>query len=522
MSNLDVIKETIQYEQLIKENSSNIVLKDEYLIPDTHPDVKEILCIESKPVITNKEIIGDKVVVEGKIEYTVIYLSEEDGNSINSVNYTQKFNNNIDFNSSEHKIICEVESKIEHIEASIMNERKITIQGILTLNWELYKEKGLEFVTDIEGNGKIQVQKKNDIINKVIARDEVDIDGKSTIRVGMDKPQISKILKCSFLIHKKEVKIIDEKMYLACYCRINIMYKGHNSNEIICLDDDIYLSKEKEIEVEGITSDMIIDASFNLCDNEIMMEEDDLGETRIINTEVEVKAYTKIISKEEIEIIKDAYSPSQIIELKQNHYNIGMVQGSKNTDTIVKDAIQLNEHNLRPEQVASTEAVVIITDKEVKKDRVEIEGIIKAQILYKTNDESQYISNIEGEIPFSASVDITGADEGMASIVKSSIENIESFIEGNSISVKAVVSFNTKVLYEVEKEFIEEVIELEGEKPVKNASIIIYAVDKGDTLWELAKKFNTTIDELIKINSIENPDYLEIGQKLIIPGRAKF
>ncbi|MFR1927033.1 MAG: hypothetical protein ACLS2V_13620 [Clostridium paraputrificum] len=35
MSDIDVIKENVQFEQLITENSSNIVLKDEYLIPDT-------------------------------------------------------------------------------------------------------------------------------------------------------------------------------------------------------------------------------------------------------------------------------------------------------------------------------------------------------------------------------------------------------------------------------------------------------------------------------------------------------
>ena len=56
----------------------------------------------------------------------------------------------------------------------------------------------------------------------------------------------------------------------------------------------------------------------------------------------------------------------------------------------------------------------------------------------------------------------------------------------------------------------------------QKASVIIYSVDKGDTLWKLAKKYNTTIEELVKINDIENPEIIIIGQKLIIPGRAIF
>ena len=70
------------------------VLKEEYLIPDTHPDVQEILTVEARPMIINKEIIGDKIILEGKVEYTVIYLAREDGIVVNSVNYNQSFTNN--------------------------------------------------------------------------------------------------------------------------------------------------------------------------------------------------------------------------------------------------------------------------------------------------------------------------------------------------------------------------------------------------------------------------------------------
>ena len=65
-------------------------------------------------------------------------------------------------------------------------------------------------------------------------------------------------------------------------------------------------------------------------------------------------------------------------------------------------------------------------------------------------------------------------------------------------------------------------MESENGRTESEASVIIYSVDKGDTLWKLAKKYNTTIEELVKINDIENPEIIIIGQKLIIPGRAIF
>lgn len=520
MSEIDVIKENVQFEQLLRENNSNTVLKEEYLIPDTHPDVQEILTVEARAIISNKETVGDKIVLEGRVEYTVLYLAREEGLVANSVNYTQKFTSNIDLNQGEHRVICEVECKVEHIEAAIMNERKISIQGIFSIEWELYKSTEFEFVKDIEGTDEVEILKKIETINRISASDEVELTGKSMIRVGMDKPQINKILRCSLLLHKKEIKIAEDKIYLGCYCKLNILYKGDESKDIISLQDDIYLSKEEEC--NGVTAEMMPSVSYEILNNDLMLEEDDLGEARIINTEFVIKANIKVFSKENIDAIEDAYSPKFLIGLRKDEYEVGIIQGANSSETIVKDTIQLKENNLKAEQIICANATVILTDKEVMTDKVLVEGIIKVDILYKTTDEDKYLANVKSEIPFSSIVDVNGANEGMKAIVRVNLENIDASIEGNSIAVKATLTITAKICYEINKEFISDVVEEDGDKPEKKASITIYVVGNGDTLWGLAKKYNTTVAELVKINNIENPDYIEVGEKIIIPGRAIF
>lgn len=41
-----------------------------------------------------------------------------------------------------------------------------------------------------------------------------------------------------------------------------------------------------------------------------------------------------------------------------------------------------------------------------------------------------------------------------------------------------------------------------------------YTVQKGDTLTKIAKKFNTTIDWLVEVNNIKDPNKIYAGQKL--------
>lgn len=45
----------------------------------------------------------------------------------------------------------------------------------------------------------------------------------------------------------------------------------------------------------------------------------------------------------------------------------------------------------------------------------------------------------------------------------------------------------------------------------------VYVVQAGDTLKAIAERFNTTMEELIEVNQIENPHALSVGQILIIP-----
>jgi LysM repeat protein len=45
-------------------------------------------------------------------------------------------------------------------------------------------------------------------------------------------------------------------------------------------------------------------------------------------------------------------------------------------------------------------------------------------------------------------------------------------------------------------------------------------VQAGDTLGVIAANFGTTVDELLAVNGLSDPNYLYVGQQLVIPGAA--
>lgn len=60
-------------------------------------------------------------------------------------------------------------------------------------------------------------------------------------------------------------------------------------------------------------------------------------------------------------------------------------------------------------------------------------------------------------------------------------------------------------------------IQTNGDREVNDYSIIMYIVKKGDTLWEIAKRFGSTVEDIVKINEIEDPSKIQPGLKIFIP-----
>lgn len=519
MAAMELIKENIEYEQLLGENSADTVVKGEYLIPDTHPDVAEILMVDVKPTIVNQEVMQDKVYLEGQLEYNVLYLAkEEEKMGVHNVSYTDKFSNYVDIKGAEHKMSCEAEHFIEHMDCIIVNERKIALGGIIKLKAAVYKDYSFEIVKDLPDNRNVQMLKNPTTVDKIVGTTSCDLIAKSHLQVSMDKPQIGNILKCDVSVHKKEIKLADDKIQVTAFALIELLYRGKDTRDLVYLKDDVYLSKEMDL--QGVQSSMEVFSDLKVDAMEYNIKEDDLGERRIVDVEAIINSTVKVMYKDELDMIEDAYSTQTLLELTKKDYALNVMHGQNSCETIVKENLELDTSMPKPVSVVMTMGKVAIVDKKLVENKVVVEGILNVDVVYRSSDEDKYISKISEQLPFNCSVDIPGSKIDMQCVAKTTLESIEASIEANTIAIKAVVNVQARVNYITHKDFLVEISSVEDEIPKKKASITVYVAQPGDTLWKIAKKYFTTIEQLVKLNTIDNDEGIKVGQKFIIPGRA--
>ncbi len=64
---------------------------------------------------------------------------------------------------------------------------------------------------------------------------------------------------------------------------------------------------------------------------------------------------------------------------------------------------------------------------------------------------------------------------------------------------------------------LEDLAEVIPVDPESRPSLLFYIAQPGDTLWKIARRYQTTVAQLVQTNQIIHPGRIEIGQKLIIP-----
>ena len=89
--------------------------------------------------------------------------------------------------------------------------------------------------------------------------------------------------------------------------------------------------------------------------------------------------------------------------------------------------------------------------------------------------------------------------------------------DGDEIEIKVTAGLNALVLRQWEEQILESVEEkpLDRKKIESMPGITVYIVKAGDTLWDIARKFYTTVDEICNVNGLDEKD-VEPGQQLIL------
>lgn len=514
---VELVKNPLKAFRIIGEETSSIVVEEDINVPDVSPDVYKILYPSARVIIKSAETASDKIIVDGQVLMDILYAADAEGRPLSSLNISADFSHALEMVGVKPRMKEWVDVVIQHVECHMINSRKISIRVILDIICMVKDIYDIEIPLDIRGSDNIQVLKEALSIKEITGLKKDKYNIREEIELEADKPFIREILKTDFRAFIKDNQTMEGKIQANGTLAYNILYKSDGDETIENYAGEIPFSEYIEIPESEVGMEST--AYVKMRESFVEISENSEGEKRNITVNASMDIIGETFKDAKPEVLTDLYSPTWDMQIERKGYEIDEYLGRGNNSMIIKESLNIKHGSPEVEKILYLDAKPVINEIKVMDDKVGIEGTLEASALYKSSFSGEPMNCITDQFPFKLILDMPGVKTQMHPKASCWVENMAySTVGANIIDIRIVLMASADIYKKVSKKVIANVEEKEGIALDYNSlpTATLYVVSTGDTLWRIAKRYNTTVDALAKLNNIDNAEKINVGDKLLI------
>lgn len=503
---VDVTKQNVTVNKLISNKKEVVIIEGDMIVPDVKPDILNTIDTVGNLCISKKEVLDGKVRFDGNINLNVIYLADTDTDFIRGLTNSLDFTQIIEVDNCKSGMELRNNINIKDIECKVLNGRKINTKVVLEIEVYIYSNEEINILKEVNNVEEIQVLNSNMQINNLIGKGCCRACAKDTISLGEEC--LAEILKVEIKLLNKEMKVSYNKILLKADACIKIMYLTENRDIKIVSS---IIPVMGFIDIPNVSENNILSCSYEI--KNIVLKPNS-SEQHSIYVEIEFEVCCDAVDYIEIESIQDMYCPNKDIKFKQKEITTVMNKQINKNVCNIREKISIPE--ISSNKIYDVEILPNINNVNILNGRIVYEGELKLNFIF-SSDINNGIDTKRYTLPFTFSIENEQINSNKILNTKTSCIDDEFVITSDGmVECKINLEFETEMYENANINIIDEIEMLEVENN-SNPSMVIYIVKDGDTLWNIAKTYRTTIQDIIDVNNLDNGDILFVGQKLFIP-----
>lgn len=514
---MDLIRKNIHMDRVSADAVSQTTLEDDMNIPDSKPDVNSLNLEKGALVIEEIKPGTDTVNVRGRLMYSVLYHTKEDGSSLVCLEGSIPFDEKINLEGVSFSDAVSAEGDVEDLTIGLINSRKLSIQSIVTFHvWaeELYDE---EAPIGVHGEDRVEYRKMPLNLAQIAISKHDIYRIKDEVSLPSAYPNIFQILWSTVSLGDVDFRVMEERISLQGDVHFFILYEGEGEDHPI-RSFETTIPFSGALDCHGCREGMIPDIRYRLGQQETAIRPDFDGEERNVGLDLTMEIAIKIYEEEETELLTDLYGVTREVGTLTHRANLRQLLSKVTGKTKVTDHIRVGSGGAAILQLLHSEGNVTLEQQQVVENGIRIQGSLLVKAMYITGDDEAPYSAAQAQIPYEYTLEAPGiAPEDMGN-VQAQIDQLQvMMLDGEEMDVKAVLSFNTTVFKSLPMELISEVTvsDLDSAKLSSLPGMVIYMVKEGDNLWNIGRKYYVPVDTLRELNGLTG-DELKAGQKILI------
>lgn len=504
---IETLKENLCVNQIIGKVKENIIAEGDVIIPDIKPDILSAINTSGTICIYKKEVLDGKIRIDGGVQVYIMYLADDENSNVRGINTVIDFTKVIEMEKVNPNMSMESNISLNTIECKILNGRKVNIKVGIDIEANIYSNENIDFIRDIENRDDIQVLNTPVSMNSLLGSGTTKAYAKDTITID-NSDNLAEIMKVNLKVKNKETKTSYNKVLAKSDMHINIVYltEDNRINEV-----NWQIPVMGFIDMQNVSDDNLCDINYEIKN---VLLKPNSTEEHSLYIEIELEISCNVFDKKELNIIQDLYSPAESLNINQK--NITVMQNKQNIANQCSVKEKMNLPELQNAQICNTEVIPRIVKQNIYNDKIMYDGELQIKFIFISNTTNR--ADVKTQtIPFNTSIDCPGISSNSTLNTEIEVMSHEfSVMPDGTIEANIELSINANASKMMEVKVIDN-IELDENQNENIYSIVVYFVKPGDTLWNIAKKFRSTITAIASVNGIEDENKINIGQQLFIP-----
>lgn len=511
---MELVRRPVRTYRTIETRETEELFENSIIVPDSKPDVKNILVTDAECFVLSCEKSGRMMEVSGEIRYRILYVSDTPERRVESIQTHFPWSVSCQKPKQEGETGVIARCRCQHTEANAVNGRKIIARSVTSLTCKFVEIKSDELSGEITGEN---VCIKNKPVNVVSLKDTMDTTAKvhQTLSLPNGSPAIKEILYSKVNMGNPDISYREDEASLEAKGTLNLLYRGEES-------DDSLESVVLEFPVKAptgvqVSGDSLVFASTALKGWDVEAAEDADGLNTQVQVSMEVEVNSQAVRHEEMVLVDDAYGLDQNLLLAKAPVNLVADERELCENCDANARVRLDNENGRLDEIYMVSASNRAVASKISDKTLNIQGNVGVDAVYCADKKTMDTRGQTIELSFNHVFQLPDAGNWQVVEAGFSIEDVVFDMAGNEamdLSVKMKVKARVCKIEEVNA--IASVNTVKDEAPVAKAPVVMYFAQPGDTLWDIAKKYRIPVGRLAQDNGLDAQAAPETGKKMFI------
>ena len=503
---MNVDKQELCTCRIVREAKAEQSVDCDITLPDYCCDIKSVLCCSVEPGVTSVDITGNRITALGNAVVRLMYVGDDDKIACFEQNYP--LSKYVEMSGLTPDATVLVNAKTSYVNCRAVSPRRVDVHACVLVFFSVVCCEKSEILCGASGEG-LQLKSEPSSGCSAVGCSAKVFEMGEVVPVPQERGNVKSVIHSSAQPVITETKTVANKILIKGDLKVGLS---------LCCDDGAVSKLEhtmpisRIIELDGIDESCVCDVRLDVSSLDTQLKADESGDMRRLDISACLAAAVYGYKEKAYPCVLDAYSLTHELAVDKSPVMQERLAANLNETFVLSSDLDFS--GTQVERVLDSWCCDLTCVNALNEGNLELSGAVTVCVLYLDSDGKPNFAQRRVDYRHSKEIDLKGGS--LRCEPKVAVSGLA--LSGSGNSLHARVQFNAQgcVFSQHNGLLVSAVSQGERKNTGSAPAITVYFGDKGEELWDIAKKYGATQDAVRNRNGLSG-NTLGDRTMLIIP-----